>query len=437
MKKYTLVIIAFLMSMIFPTNILAFAEEIPQTTVYPDDSEFVKTLSFTGLYDYALNSKAYVFADGKSIKMFEDDNLYKYDLNENIFTVDCIDNVFYCATESGKVYSLPYTANQAPIEKTLTPKTTTIDIGDYNYRLTPTALKIANYVDDTITSLKGEYKNLKVIQGSVYAMLGNSVFKFTGVEKEEIVLNYIDHSSTTTIFVGESKTALKQYSAPKIVKVKVNASMTQVDLKSIPETYFLTAKTVKAKENETALLLCYSGNAAVISIGDSAYILAKANVEETEETSLVTPEFEYGKITATGCKIYSLPYLADSLAILNGTTGVVVKITGKRVNGVIDGVFFEVEIVNGSETIKGYIKEQFLLKTEYVGEDFKKPTEISEEQILSNNVVTVLIIMGVVVLVTLFLGYIAFKSSQDKNAPAKKKDKKIKMDLPDLPSDNE
>lgn len=427
MKKVTLIIISFFTALFSATSVVAYAQD--SQTVYPDDTEFVKTLSFSGLYDYALNSKTYAFADGKSVKMFEDANLFKYDFNENVLSVDCIDNVFYCATESGKVYSLPYTNNQAPIEKTLTSKKTAVDIGDFNYRLTSSALKIANYTDDTITSLQGEYKNLKVFEGNAYVMLDNVVYKMAGAERQEVVLKYTDYTSTTTIAVGEAKTLFQSYSKPQLLKVKANVSITEVDLKSVSEEFFITGKTLKSKENTTALLIAYSGNAAIISIGSNAYILSKANVEEINENTTSTPEFEYGKITAVGCKIYSKPYIAESLAILNGTSGLIVKISGKVTNSAIDGTFFEIEITSDDKTIKGYIKEQFAIKTDYVKEDDKKPSEVNEEKnILDDDVTTILSVMGVVILITAVIGYIALKSSQDKTQP-KKKDKKVKMDL--------
>ena len=54
-------------------TITAFAAE--SNTIYPQDTDFIKSLTFSSLSDYAVDGETYVFAEGSRVYVFENGNL--------------------------------------------------------------------------------------------------------------------------------------------------------------------------------------------------------------------------------------------------------------------------------------------------------------------------------------------------------------------------
>ena len=341
--------------------------------------------------------------------------------------LDCADGIFYCLTEGEKVYTLPYSEGQESVEYAMSAPLTAIDVGDFNYRLTGSALKVANFSDDSILSFEGEYKSLKKFGETVYTVLGNEVYKFAGAESEKLSLSYADYASTQKILAGQAAAKLKEYSAPSLVTVKAGAHMTETELSGFAEGYFITGKTISNAEPVSAALLCITGNAAVIAVGRACYVLNKENIEVNQDSCYSTPEFEYGKITAAGDKIYASPYVSECTAVLSGAAGLTVKVINKVQNEVLDSAFYEIEYtVTEGVALKGYISEKFLIKTEFVKEDDKKPDKVDDPAYTEeSNTKTILIIFAVVILVLAAVGYLAFTATGDKRkAKAAKKESK-------------
>ena len=419
MKRFAILIISFIFALTAFGTVTAFATS--NGTVYPKDEDFIKPLTFSELCDFAINSDYYAFADGKAVKVFDGGNLTEYLFEEKVIALDCKEDVFYCMLEDEKVYSLPYAEGDGSVEYTMPDPVTTIDVGDYNYRLTSSALKVANFEENSIKTFDGEYKSLKKFGDSVYAILDNEVYKFDGDQSEKLSLNYADYTSTQKIIAGEAVTNLKEYTAPTLVSIKVGSHMTEADLSSFPDGYFITGKTVTSTEAVSAVLLCTTGNAAVIAVGRDCYILNSANIERTNETCYSTPEFEYGKITAAGDKIYASPYVSECTAILSGAAGITVKVLNKVQSAVLDSAFYEVEFeVSKGVTVKGYVTEKFLIKTDYVKEDDKGPDKIEDPNYTEdNNAKTIIIIFAVVILVLAGVGYLAYTGMGGKSKKTK------------------
>lgn len=199
--------------------------------------------------------------------------------------------------------------------------------------------------------------------------------------------------------------------------------MTETDLTSVPEKFFAAGDTVTAKENTTAILLCTTGNAAIIAIGMDCYILLSSNVELTEESCYSAPDYEYAKITAAGDRIYSSPYVSEGTAIMTGAAGLIVKVLHKVEHTVLDTAFFEVEFTaKDGTTAKGYINGKFLIKVDHVAEDDKKPDTVTDPDYTEeSNTKTILIVFAVVILVLAAVGYLAFTATSDKRKNKKEK----------------
>lgn len=422
MKRLAILAISLLTAITAFGNVAAYAAE--SDTIYPSDEDFIKTLEFGALRDYAVNGEAFAFAEEQKVCVFNGGNLTEYEFGAKVTAVDCAEDTFYCAVGDGTVYSLPYAEGQNAAEHVMPEPETMLKLGKFIYLLEDTTLKVVDTINDKVhKDYEGEFKNLKQFGKRVYAMSENAVWTFNGAESEKLIFKYADYACTQSIAVGQAATALKAYSEPEIVTVKTGAFMTETDLTSVPEKFFAAGDTVTAKENTTAILLCTTGNAAIIAIGMDCYILLSSNVELTEESCYSAPDYEYAKITAAGDRIYSSPYVSEGTAIMTGAAGLIVKVLHKVEHTVLDTAFFEVEFTaKDGTTAKGYINGKFLIKVDHVAEDDKKPDTVTDPDYTEeSNTKTILIVFAVVILVLAAVGYLAFTATSDKRKNKKEK----------------
>ena len=349
-------------------------------TIYPDKNGFVKTLTFSNLRDYEIDGDKYYFADGETL---------------------------YCY-EKGK---LAY-----PEEIEFTPAQTAVTIGNYTYNLTGTTLKVADFEGSEIQPFEGEYSNLKQFGNKAYAVKDNVLYGFEGAQQPDaICLEYFDYSVTEKINVGQTADALKNYESLTFVTVKEGAVMTA------EEGVDVSVNTISLEEPKTALLLCYTGNAALISIGDSSYVM-KNETEYLEETvAECRKEPEFANATIIGNRIYASPFTVIGNTLLPNATGTIVKVKSKiEYAGVLNSAYYEVEYkTDGGEFKTGYVAAGFL--TEYIIEDNKEPTEVPDpEHSEKTQVTTVLLILAVVVLVLIALGYVVYTTTSSRKKKGKK-----------------
>ena len=57
-------------------------------TIYPEDEKFIKVLAFDSLGDYAVDGEKYAFADGKSVKVYENGEYFEYAFGDAVTKVD-------------------------------------------------------------------------------------------------------------------------------------------------------------------------------------------------------------------------------------------------------------------------------------------------------------------------------------------------------------
>ncbi len=382
-------------------------------TVYPEDGEFIKPLVFSNLTDYAVAGDNYAFAEREKetdvIKVFDGKSLTEYSFTETVSALDSDGEKFYYSIGEN-VYSLP---DKAASEYKISDSETTISVEGYTYNLTDRTLKVADFKnEDKVTTFDGEYDKLKKYGGAVYAIKENALYKFTGAEEEKLEYEYVDYSSTLKIEVGQTQTDLTQGYELKFVTVKAGSYMTEVDLSQLDGQYLASGATAPVNEDTTALLLCYTGNAAIVAIGEKSYITLKTSTEETQERYVTEPEFEYA--TVTGNRIYASPFVIVGTSILFPATGTIVKINGKIEHDVLGSAFYEVEYedAEGNKHV-GYVTYGFL--TEYIIEDNKPPNEFPDPDYSEkNDVRNVILILMVVVLVLVAAGYITYVATSGK-----------------------
>ncbi len=400
-------------------GITSFAET--NETRYPEDGDFIKPLTFGALSDYAVNEERYAFAEKNAVTVYDGGNVEKFEFESDIISLDCSDGVFYCSNGE-TVYSLP---SKEESDYEMKNAVTAIDVGDYNYRLTDKTLKIADYAADTVHTPEGEFSNLKLFGEKVYALSDGKVCLFTGETYTVISLTYYDYTVTQEIAVGNTASALINYKSLEFVTVTEGAHMTRIDLTEIDGEYFQTGETQTAGALVTALLLCRTGNAAVIAIGDDSYLVHESNVK-TASVQCVSPA-EFENATITGNNIYSSPYVIVGTPAMSDATGTIVKVVGKlEYEGVLGSVFYEVRYTTKNGSIKtGFVADGLL--TEYIIEDNKDPSVVPDPDYTEgNNTKTVLLIFAVVILVlaaVAYLAYVGTKSGKKSKKKSKEKDK--------------
>lgn len=415
MKKFAALTISLLAALTSIGGTVAYAAD--GGTIYPEDEEFIKTLELTSLTDYAVGDDFYAFADGKSVKVYSDGNYKEYAFENSVISVDIKEGVIYCGCSNEKAYTIP---DQKDCEYAFPETKTELLFNGFYYFIDENGINVFDKKNNI--TFDGEYSNIKNFGEKVYAVKENKLYCFTGVECAEVVLEYADYSATREITIGQARTALKSYSEAKFVEIAAGASMTAVDLEQVDGQYFIPVSTTKAESNITALLLCYSGNAAIVTVKDTAYVLLKNKVTETQLNCSTEIPFENAQML--GGRIYASPYVVSGTVSSSEATNIKVKVTDRLENAdILGSVFYEVEYTVDGKTEKGYVAEGFLSKL--IIEDDKDPTEVKDPEYSdSNDTKTILIIFAVVLLVLAAVGYVSYVSSKSKKkAKNKNKDK--------------
>lgn len=420
MKRFKFVI-TMLLAALIPVGGLT-ASAAASDTIYPEDEDFIKSLKFASLDDFAVNGEIYAFAENNKVSVFDSGALTVYETDKTVTSLDCDGEKFYFSTDGGEVYSLPYSEGQQPEEYVMAENTDTVIIGNYTYRLSKDGtLKIADFESDKMVTAQGIFKNLKSFGDTAYAVCENELYSFKGDGYGKISLEYADYAATQSIAIGNTYDKLKSYSL-KFVKIAAGAYMTEIDLTSLDGDFFTAGATTSAATETTALLLCYTGkNAAIVALGDTSYILLKSRTTETAVTCETEPEFD--NATITGNTIYASPYVIIGTAAQPDAAGMIVKVNKKlQYENVLGSAFYEVEYTVNESTKTGYVAEGFL--TAFIIEDNKKPNVVPDpDHSEKDDTTTVLLIFAVVVLVLAAVGYLAYVGTSGKRNKSRKKDK--------------
>lgn len=384
-------------------------------TSYPQNGEFIKTLTFSSLTDYCAEGETFAFAERgetkDAVKIFENGTLTEYAFSDKIVALDYFDGSFYYKNSEGKSFCLPDKECEHTFPETLT----RIDAGDFTYRCDNGVWKVADFTNEQFVTLDAGFKNFKKFNDTVYAVKDNLLYKFDGAAETELIFEYFDDSATKKIQICDTQTLLKENYTLAFVNVASGAYLTEVDLTDLTGDYFKTGETAPVQEETCALLLTYTGNAALIAIGSKSYITLKSAVTETSVRCQTSPEFEYA--TVTGNRIYASPFVIVGTSVLFPATGTIVKIVQKLEHAVLDTPFYEVEysVKDGENTVtkRGYVTDGFL--TEYIIEDNKAPEEIPDpEYSEKNDVRKVLLILVAVVLALAAIGYLTYIATSSK-----------------------
>ncbi len=421
-KKFACLTISLLTALTALGGVTANAAE--SETCYPEDNEFIKTLNFTALTDYAVEDGLYAFADESGVIAHRGEIRVSYEAS-GVTAVDIADGRVYYSCADG-TYEIPDifadTITPLDAEHTFPQKSDEITYNGFWYFVDDDGMNIYDKSTKQTTTESGEYTNLKQYGKKVYAIKENSLYEFTSTEGSKTVLEYADYTATDEILLGQARTALTNYTKANVVVISAGTYMTEVNLKNLGGENFDTSKTVKTEETKTALLLCYSGNSAVVSIENKSFVLLKSKVREDNDTAFMT-ESNFDAQIIIGGNIYTSPYTGGTIAVTNAT-GESVKVLNKlALDGVLEKVFYEIEYTSNGEQLNGYVAEGFLSRV--IIDDNKPATTVKDPAYSEDSdTKTILIILAVILLVLAAIGYISHVSAKGK----KKNKKKSKAD---------
>ena len=385
-------------------SVAAYAEG--DETRYPANEEFKKPLTFDdGLKDYDIDDGAYYFLNGETYVKWENGERTEFEPEEDyVFPESAtdliIDNYYYYFDEDGALTA--YDKSSKLPAKTF----------------------------------EGEYSLLKNIDGTAYAVKDNVLYSFNGAEEPTVIsLEYVDYHVADEIYTGQAEKDLKGGYALTFVKVLAGSFMTKVDLTALDREKFVSDSETKGVETKiaendiTALLLCYTGNAAIIAVGDTkdgtSYIVRNdpSNIEVLDSQTVADhkTEVDFTSATIIGNGIYVSPFTVIGTTLIPDAAGTIVTVKYKvEYEGVLNSAYYEVEYTDADGNVKtGYVAEGHLSK--FIFEDKKPPETVADpEYSEKTNVTTVLLILAVVVLVLIAVGYIIYTSTVGKKGKGKK-----------------
>ncbi|MDE7453962.1 MAG: hypothetical protein K2N22_06100 [Clostridia bacterium] len=433
MKRLAFISTALLLSVSLAGGISANAAAAE--TQYPENGDFTSTLEFSSLKDYAVSDGAFAFVDGNTVKVYEvgtldesgekpvykNGSLTEYgDFEVTVTSIDCVNGSFYYSDGNGKVYSLSDKSEAEGVTLTQSKNLLLNEATGYTYTIVEAGITVYK-AEVGETKINGTFSGLKKYGDYIYAISGNELCKFSEADMQTAEMQYVDYSPAKNISVGNTAEILKNYTL-RFVTVASGAYMTEVDLSSALTDKFKTGETAEILEDAPALLLGYSGNAALVSIGKQSYITLKTNVTEDEGDYFTDAEFT--KAQLLGDAIYASPFVMEcGYALYRGNDTVIVDVKRKLKSDVLEADFYEVSYTDKEgKTVTGYVISG-LLSGDNVDDD-KQPTEKPDaNHTEKNNVKTVLIVLMVVILVLIVISYLLWLVTGGKRGKTKSTDK--------------
>lgn len=453
-----------------------FADAASGDTVYPD---FVSKLDVGGFDNYAVGedsfalsqgSRLYIYQggtsgrdtdeDGNAVYVYEDgimindgENLYAYDHSSDIvgMSYSAENGGYLLRDELGGVY-LYSDGEVTDSNETVELNEDRVFYGDILMYLTDGTLTCVDIssTDPQTYVPEGSFSELKVTDGGVYAIKDGELCIITGNSASALSVttysfSYIDLNQESTISVGNTAQLLKSDTTARYRVVVEGQYVTEIDLSDISGQYFVTAEhddgtpaTYAMDQTCYALLLCTTGNADIIAIGNTTYITYALSAASDLTSS--APPFENALLNYPA-GIYSRPYMSEATQLLSLDAGATVsvesQITAEGQPQAGDALPTDFCLVtytadDGTATT-GYIATAFLTVYDFSGEDgeFTDPTppeDYSEE----NVILTVVLVIVIVVLVIIGVAYLAYVSGANrrKNKENKNPDSDIDDDNP-------
>lgn len=420
-------------------------------TVYPD---FVSDLELGALDCYSVGESAFAFSEGERLYIYEGGSRSSGEDSEGnavyIYEGGTMQNAsggnIYAYEHSAAITDLLYTSEGLLFSDAVggvylysDGEATSYDgsIEQITYPVTNNGLSFY-IVDNGVLSVgdgigykrfeNNVYSSVKVENGNVYAIRDDILCIIEGdslatLTVTPITFRYTDVSHSLTISTGNSAELIKTVKEPQFVIVPAGQYVTEIDPVELDGEYFVPGEsgTFIMESNAYALVLCTTGNADILAIGEKTYITKSISAKINSTTS--TAPFEGAQLNYSA-GIYSAPYMSSATELLKLETGATVQVTGQiaasnqPVSGdVLTADFCRVQYTADDGTFtEGYIATSFLTAYDFSADDGEfgdatVPDDYSEE----NVILTVVLVIVIVVLVIAGVAYLAYFSGASKH----------------------
>lgn len=412
-------------------GITAAADAAP--TEYP--TEFISTLEFTALTDYAIFGDSYAFAEGTKLYIVAPDEVGDVKLN-SAEGFDCSveitslgydeDGNLYIENAEGKTYKYPDLTQTVEHEFG---SETNVVIGDYTYFIVAGTLHW-KFSDVKMGDFGAGYSRLKSYtddggQTCAYVIKDNALFRLDGEDQTEVVLEYTDFGAANSIPTGDAgRIITEDYELKKVIVQPTTAEggdtyCTEVDLGDLSTPYFTAGRTLKQTMVHSALIIGEVGNAAIIVKTDEngetkSYITLTSALEFTDDALTSSPDFASAYILET-TKLYSRPYMCGATEIATLDRGARVTALEKLALDFADSKisYYKISCEQDGQLIEGYIAANYLTPYSFAGEGSEQE-KLNDEEGFGDEVRNVVISLAIVALMLIAVGYMTFVLTKGK-----------------------
>ena len=415
-----------------------------EAAAYPDIGG--GELAFTSITDYAVDGENLcAVAEGKKITVLKDGVQTVHTFDYEVDSLDYSEGKFYhsfTSSESSKSYHvLPDVPGQLGETARFEPHTFSLPYtpagSQYTYNIDGSSgiLYIWDGKSTAETKSDGKYSLLKEYGGKVYVVktttsLSQSSVLCTvdGTTVTDYDMTYKNYPLLEEIPEGGSAKALKAFSPAPSIKHVESADITELDLEELKEGASLPVVSPKEHTQEgytgNVLLLCSTDIAAIIAVGDKAYMCDASKISPLSDVTLSEPETASATVNSPEWA-YSLPFISGATKLFKIETGEKVTVTKKLSSADFPQLahdFYLVEKETGEgQTEQGYVAKEFLELASGGGYNESGSSTIGDPSPSEDDYVkTVVLVLAVVLLVLLGAGYLIWISTSGKS---KKSDK--------------
>ncbi len=390
----------------------------PATPEEGADGELVYTYE-GGIMENATADGVFAYRNGSAVTAMQ------FDGDDLLFTDE--------ATDTIQRYSGGTVTSSAG---TLPPANSSVDYTAENLYLyiNEGSLHVLNKSDNSVTTVAdGVFSSLQLGEDGVYAIMDGGLCLIERGEEQIVDITplefvYTDESHSQSIVIGDTAELLAQLQpATRIVNVPAAQYVTEIDLTDLGGQYFKVGEegTFRTETDGKALLLCTTGNADIIAMGDKAYITK--SVGASSELEHTAAPFASARLNYSS-GLYSVPYMCTATQIIqldmDSRLTVENQITAAGAQGTLTNDFCLVSYTaeDGTE-YRGYVATSFLTAYDFSGEDgefgeITPPEDYSED----NAIITVVLIIIIVVLVIAGVAFLAYSSGAGKRKSREPKD---------------
>ncbi len=413
--------------------------------------------------DYAVYGDNFAYASGLTITILARDESgdrkclppYTHDYTVEKLDYDVNGNLYFeNSSDISYLYAAPPVRQEHEFQNIDSSLPIIVDTG--YYALNGKTGELMYYKNSEPTSLGVGFSLIKRYGEYVYAIKDGKVpYVIDEHKANPLDLSYTNFDDAKSILCGDAaKKLAKGDEALKTANIERGKYYTQIDPNAVgtgdTDTFRLISdvgSTKKAEADKPCLVLCKSGNTAVVATNDGMFITSTANLKKESNYSAPSNDWssQGGKayaIETTG--IYSCPFMSESTKIAELESGAehVVSVTEKFALDFINTKFYKVTYQTTDKdgnnvTVEGFVAANMLTPYDYKADDNVPKDNGDKDFNYDTNVVSVVLAIVIVALVIVAIMYISLIGTKKDKDKKDKKEKKKKKAEPEPDSEND